>query len=677
MARRSSVALLFAALLACVQGAFAQDARGAFSSSTGQGVGFGSPARYEQGRRHMVQEDWYSAAEQFLEALRLNPSHAESASALAECYYELREFDQALIWVRRARVLARANSSLANLEALILIALGRLDSASSVIADILAREPYNREALFAAAELEVAGGRSGEAVLRYREAVRRYPDDRRALLSLALVLSSLGDAEGAKSFADRALLVHRGDFRVHFFAAYLDAAAGRLDAASRNLEAALSLRPDFGPARSLLASVRYRSGRFDEALRLADTSIAADRNDVASWYLKGMALIRLGRSADARQVFSVALSIDPEDEFARAALEEALLVGTPLESPERVRWAVYHFQRAADYRSRNLADQALFEYRRGLRINPYAPQRREYAELLRVLGFPGRHLEELRFMQDLGLADRAVNDAVEAYDSLLADALHRRMRVDLASQTSRHWKIAVFSVASQSAYNHVDASSVAAAYLKDLFSHDGNIAAMDVELRQSSFSSAFRTARVSGADYFLILSVGESGRDLSLKGELFVGRTGSPAGTYASFRTGPDRLRNGGRLIAEQLSAALPFRATLIQRRAGLGLMNKGKADGIQPGAVFELVRKGALQVRSEGIGLAYDPADVVGSFTVGEVDELISSGTLSRSGFFDRIAAGDELVPVQAKDGAAPTAPIPGAPADPELRALLRNLRR
>ena len=82
-------------------------------------------AFYEQGRNYMSRENWYSAVESFLECIRLNSAHAEGNAALAECYYELAEFDEALVWVRKARALARGSMSVANLEVFTLIALGR------------------------------------------------------------------------------------------------------------------------------------------------------------------------------------------------------------------------------------------------------------------------------------------------------------------------------------------------------------------------------------------------------------------------------------------------------------------------------------------------------------------------------------------------------------------------
>ncbi|MDR1107611.1 MAG: tetratricopeptide repeat protein [Spirochaetaceae bacterium] len=633
----------------------------------------GAALYYEQGRSAMAGEDWYAAVEAFLECLRLNPAHAEGTAALAECYYELGEFDQALNWVRKARTLARTNPDLANLEAFILIALGRLDGASALIAEVLAREPYNRDALFAQAELDIARGRAGDAVGRYREVARRYPDDRRVLASLALVLGSLGDTAAALSYIERALATHPADYRLSYYAAYLNARAERFPQAIRYAEQALFYHSGYGPARSLLASLWYRSGQYEEAARLAGEAIARDRSDISAWYLKGMSFIRLGRYSEAIPILSAASAIDPEDEFVRSALEETLIGSTGLEDPGRVRWAAWHFGRARDFRSRNLADQALFEYRRGLRLNPYARERGEYAELLRILGYPARYLEELRFLRDRDMGDLAINDAVEAYDALLSGALFRRWSVDPVELSRRHWKVAVFSVNSPSTFFHADAGAVASAYIRDLLIHDRNILPMDLELRQPSFSQAFRTAREAGADYFLILTTAESERDLSLGGELFVGRTGSPALTLSTFRTGADRLRNASRSIVEQLGAALPFRGELVARRAAEGLMDKGKADGVAENTVYEIVKKGRPAIRNEGIGLYYGEEDVVGALAVTRVDEEVSSGTISRNGFFDRVEAGDEIILQTPK----PASPDPGAsPADPELRTLLRTLR-
>ena len=628
-------------------------------------------ALYERGRNFMADENWYSAVESFLECTRLNPAHAEGTSALAECYYELAEFDEALVWVRKARMLSRANMAVANLEVFTLIALGHLDAAASLVSDILVREPYNRDALFAAGELDIARNRPSEALLRYREAVRRYPDDRRLLISLALVSLSLGDNETSLYYINNALSQHPDDYRVFYFAAYIYAQNARLPEAIRYAERALYYKPSHAPTQSLMATLRYRSAQYEEASRLADAAIAQDRQNMGAWYLKGLSFIRMGRQADAITVLSTAISINAEDEFIRAILEETLISSTVLEDPRRARWASWHFDKARNYRAGNFIEQALFDYRRGLRLNPSAADRREYAELLRLSGYPARYLEELRFLQDQGMADRPINDAVEAYASLLSNALFRQWQVDPIDVAERHWKVAVFSLAGQSSFHHADAGTVAASAIRELLIHERNITRLNLELRQTTFSAAFRAAREAGADYFLIVSVNENERDIAIKGELFVGRTGSPAGTFNTYRTGTDRLRGATKGIVEQLSASLPLRGRLLIRRQGQALINKGKADGVTSGAVYDVVKKGRPQIANDGIALIYGADELVGKITIDNLDEEIASGTLARNGFFDRIEAGDEII-FQVETNKKPIETA----ANPELRALLRTLR-
>jgi len=627
---------------------------------------------YERGREFMTQENWYSAVESLLECVRLNSAHAEGTAALAECYYELAEFDEALNWIRKARQLARTNMTVANLEVFIHIALGRLDTAAALVNEILAREPYNRETLFAAGELDIARGRPSEAMLRYRDAVRRYPDDRRLLVSLALVTLSLGDGDTAITYINNALTNHPGDYRVFYYAAYIYSVNNKIAEAIRYAESSIYYKGDFLPAQSLMASLRYRSGDYNEAARLCDILIAKNRQDLSAWYLKGLSFIRLNRKQEAITLLTSAVSINENDEFIRAILEETVISSTLLEDPRRAGFALWHFNRARSYRERNLVDQALFEYRRGLRLNPFAADRREYAELLRLSGYPARYLEELLFLQDQGMSDRNLTDAVEAYSSLLSNALFRQWQVNPVDLAERHWKIAIFSLAGQSSFYHADAGTVAAGVIRELLVHDRNITPMSFDHRQTSFSQAFRLAREGGADYFVLISVTENERDISIKAEVYTGRTGSPAGTLYSFRTGTDRLRDASRAVISQLTSSMPMRARLLIRKQGQALINKGKADGILADTVYDIVKRGRPQPANEGFALIYSADELVGKLTITNIDEEISIGRLQRNGFFDRIEPQDEII-LQSKKQVQQTGETA---ANPELRALLRTLR-
>jgi len=631
----------------------------------------------------MALGDWLSASAALKDALRGSPAHAEAAFALAESYYELGEHGEALRWARRAGELSRACMEAANLQAAALISLGRLDEAGAVLAGILAREPNNREALFSAGELDVALGRPSDALARYRRALGIFPDDRRLLVSLALVSGSVGDMDAALSFISRAMARHPDDCRVFRYAAHISAQAGRLPQAASYAEMALRRNPGCASSRALLGSLRYAAGDFAEAALLASQSIAASRDDMAAWHLRGLSYMRMGLAAldpaerarfgsQAISVLGNALAIDPENEFVRFALGEALISLTQLEDRRRERWASWHFDRAREFRARSLMGEALFEYRRGLRLNPFARDRREYAELLRLQGYPARFVDELELMRHLGMEGPGMGDALEAYGMLLAGAVFREWRVAPAELDGRHWSVAVFAIGDQPGSRHADAGAMAAGMVREILAHDRAIVPMGLELRQPSFAQAFRAAREAGADYFMAVYASEGDREISLRAELFVARTGASAGSFGAHRAGPDRLRNASRGIAGQLGEALPFRGRLVQRRQSQGLIDRGRADGVRVGDVFSIVRRGGAEVAGRGIGLLYPEEYLVGTLTIDRVDEEVASGALSRSGFFDRIEAGDEAILRPAGGIAA----RPEAAANPELRALLRALR-
>jgi hypothetical protein len=110
----------------------------------------------------------------------------------------------------------------------------------------------------------------------------------------------------------------------------------------------------------------------------------------------------------------------------------------------------------------------------------------------------------------------------------------------------------------------------------------------------------------------------------------------------------------------------------LLIRRQNQALINKGRADGVRADNVYEIVKRGRLQIANEGIALVYGADELVGKLTITSADEEIAVGTITRNGFFDRIEQGDEVI-LQVEGSSRPAAETA---ANPELRALLRTLR-
>ena len=84
-------------------------------------------------------EDWYPAIDDYIAAIAKNPSYGAAYSGLAECYYDLGEYDQALSYVAKAAPFLEGDSSLANLEGFVRIGLGDLAGARKAFASVAAR----------------------------------------------------------------------------------------------------------------------------------------------------------------------------------------------------------------------------------------------------------------------------------------------------------------------------------------------------------------------------------------------------------------------------------------------------------------------------------------------------------------------------------------------------------
>ena len=159
-------------------------------------------------RNHQADENWFTAIENYQEALRENPSFLLAWHGMAECFYALGEYDQALSHVDEALRLRKDDPELMNLKGFISIGRGEIAEASELFSKVLSAWPNDIEARFGLAEIELHTGRISSASGLYREALARNPDNRKALLSLALLSQESGNRTAARDYLEKALQYH-------------------------------------------------------------------------------------------------------------------------------------------------------------------------------------------------------------------------------------------------------------------------------------------------------------------------------------------------------------------------------------------------------------------------------------------------------------------------------------
>ena len=611
------------------------------------GLLFADPAQlYQRGLEYQIEEDWYSAIEMYQSALKENRSYNLVYQGLAECFYALNEYDQALTSVVAARSFKNNDPDLQNLHGFILIGLNKPDEASALFKSVLKTYPNNPEARFGLAEIEILHGKLYTASDMYRQALARQGENRKALLSLALVSHTAGNSAQAEDYINRALEYHGDNYQVHYFAAYLSALKGDLETAEGRLHSAIQLKNDYDDAYALLASVFYAQKRYEDAVKISDVRIAKKRDRADAWYLKTLSLLKLNRNKDAMVAAKIGLSIDSEDEIMRALLEETAVANLDFEDKFRMELSKYHAERGLGFSRRNVSDKALYEYRRALKVYPYDVASREaYAQILLRLGYPERYLEQLLFIQSIVKSNKHVNDAVESYGKNLLTSLQTKWKIDPLYLDKAHISIGLFYDMESVNVIHPEAEKITQIMTADLFSNNPRLKITAHSEAPATYTEAFKKSRTANDDYFGIVKLRENERDIHLILELYVSRTGAAAKTFNIYRSGNDRFSNSVRRLAKILESELPVVGKIVNRYQNEAVIDIGKHDSDFKDSKIAVIKKDKLVIRKDGIGVTYMPEDLLGYFEPSRSEEDLTEGYLKLSGYYDRMNKGDSVI--------------------------------
>jgi tetratricopeptide (TPR) repeat protein len=617
---------------------------------------------YKAGNDAKSVEDFYAAIEKYKAALDANPAYSAPMIGLAECFLLLEEYDEAAKWASKANLYTREDPDIQVLDARIRIGQGDLKSARSLLSRVLSRQPNHLEARFASAEADIAEGRTREALSAYAQTLKLAPESKKAVLSLAIISDETGDQAGASRYFDMALRSHSADPQVQLAAGSWYARTGRLDLAEKRAQIALSLKPDLYAAQILLGSVYAQSGRYSEGIEAFRAVVSAERDNQLAWYGLGLAYDKGGDRQKALSSFQTGLSVAPGDEVMRIAQEYVALDSLKMDDPQRGSQGAYHADLGGQLLARNFQEKALVEYRRALVLDPTDEASRiSYAKIWRSMGFPAKYLNELEVLAKLGSKSTFVSDEIEALSNVLSETVSKNWGIDQFAIDRRRYVIPVFTIPSANRLLHPMAAEFLIRDFTDTILRYDAVSIPESIPSVSAFDQAFRSARETSSDYFIVLSFDESERSFSATANLYLARTGERMASFAAFRTGNDRIRDCFLKIGAQLSAGLAPRGTLLIRKFDQGLIDLGTLSGVKKDDELVIVGRDKVRLDPARLGLQYDEADVLGSIKVTATDEGAAEGTVVRKGYFDFINTGDEIVYAVQKAPSAPAAPASG----------------
>lgn len=163
-----------------------------------------------------------------------------------------------------------------------------------------------------------------------REGIGNMPDLAFAHYALARVLSSRNREAEAVGAIHEAIRLEPTDADFHGMLASIEFARQQWQASLNAAETGLQFDPEHTGCNNLRAMALVKLGRKAEAGATIDRTLARAPEDPFSHANQGWTLLEQGRRKEAMHHFRESLRLDPTNDWARAGLVEAIKSGNPL-----------------------------------------------------------------------------------------------------------------------------------------------------------------------------------------------------------------------------------------------------------------------------------------------------------------------------------------------------------
>ena len=235
------------------------------------------------------------------------PDDADIQYWLTHAFFGEGRFVEALSAIDRAIAIDGEVPAYHCLRADVLLKLKQFEEAIQEAQAVLDIKPDHWHSFQQMIEATVAMGHLQDAEARARELVRLAPDEPPALCIASQFYLSQDQLDQALDLVDRVLDIDAGDQRARDLRGSVLFEMGDHRRASEELRQSASHRPDSVSAHSRLADSLLLSGEWEEAVGVAEHLIEIDPDHSHAHYVRGEALIELGRTADAIAAFDALL----------------------------------------------------------------------------------------------------------------------------------------------------------------------------------------------------------------------------------------------------------------------------------------------------------------------------------------------------------------------------------
>ena len=206
----------------------------------------------------------------------------------------------------------------------VLLETNRADQAEDFIRQALAEEPDNPRALAELARCLMQQEKYADALAPAQQAVAQEPDHPYYLYLLGHAYMFNNQADKAREMARSALQLAPDSADLYRLLAQLEFQESRWELALFNAEKGLEFEPDHEGLANLRTMALVKLNRTAEARDTVDSTLYKNPENPAAHANKGWVEIERGNYAEAQKSFLEALRINPNNEHAREGLKESI-----------------------------------------------------------------------------------------------------------------------------------------------------------------------------------------------------------------------------------------------------------------------------------------------------------------------------------------------------------------
>jgi tetratricopeptide (TPR) repeat protein len=185
--------------------------------------------------------------------------------------------------------------------------------------------PFQKDRRWEEARKYLADGKPGEAKALFEELVKQYPNEADVHLFLGITQLRLRNPEGAVSAIKRALGENPNHVEARTLLGWIELEVrGDIDAAIKEYQKVIELRPELAETYSNLAAAQRKKGEFGRALESLNEALKRKPDFAAALTTRGGIFAEQHKWAEARRDFEQALKINPADDGALYGLAQAL-----------------------------------------------------------------------------------------------------------------------------------------------------------------------------------------------------------------------------------------------------------------------------------------------------------------------------------------------------------------